>query len=497
MSVRRRKPPTQEVDLEATAELPVVAFEVPAEDRLSATDTLATMAIPAGVPELTDSLREVETRLQRKIERVRQLEAQLAQVESERKTDADQQQGYLDAARHSSEETAGRLAATEQQLSDVRGELEARASELADARGQLADYKAQLVEQRQLSERVQREARDHARDVDELRQRAARQQEVLQHAQGVRGVFEALIHERDSSLAQVESRHAADIAATAVRVQAQQEEFRQREAALVAGHAEREAALVAERDTLRRETSARIAELEAAGNAATAELAQAAGRLQAAESRSRELAGQVEAQGVQIAGHETELAQLRATHEAAAAGAAMFEAQQARIRELENERAAAVQRATQLDQDLRAAEDQIQRLESDARANALLLGHLQQDIARLGTDDTGARPALKLVAAEHLPDRFLVSSEGGMEVGHPLGRRTTIGRTPDNDIQIDASYISRHHAVILGSSLQCVIEDLNSTNGVLVNGRRINRQLLQDGDNVTIGKAVFRFQQPA
>ena len=47
-----------------------------------------------------------------------------------------------------------------------------------------------------------------------------------------------------------------------------------------------------------------------------------------------------------------------------------------------------------------------------------------------------------------------------------LGRKTTIGRTPDNDLQIDAKFISRHHAVILAGPAHTIIEDLNSTNGV-------------------------------
>ncbi len=49
-----------------------------------------------------------------------------------------------------------------------------------------------------------------------------------------------------------------------------------------------------------------------------------------------------------------------------------------------------------------------------------------------------------------------------------LGRKTTIGRTPDNDLMIDAKFISRHHAVILAGPTHTIIEDLNSTNGVLV-----------------------------
>jgi pSer/pThr/pTyr-binding forkhead associated (FHA) protein len=76
---------------------------------------------------------------------------------------------------------------------------------------------------------------------------------------------------------------------------------------------------------------------------------------------------------------------------------------------------------------------------------------------------------------------------------HVLARKTSVGRTPDNDLQIDAKYISRHHAVILAGPAHTIIEDLNSTNGVLVNGRRISRQILKDGDQVMIGRAEYRF----
>jgi pSer/pThr/pTyr-binding forkhead associated (FHA) protein len=47
--------------------------------------------------------------------------------------------------------------------------------------------------------------------------------------------------------------------------------------------------------------------------------------------------------------------------------------------------------------------------------------------------------------------------------------------------------------VILAGPAHTIIEDLNSTNGVLVNGRRISRQILKDGDLVTIGRAEYRF----
>ena len=90
--------------------------------------------------------------------------------------------------------------------------------------------------------------------------------------------------------------------------------------------------------------------------------------------------------------------------------------------------------------------------------------------------------------------RVLVREEDGTEVVYPLGRHTTIGRTPDNDIQVNTTFVSRHHAVLLTSSEHCIIEDLNSTNGIVVNGQRVGRQLLHDGDVVTVGKTHFRYE---
>jgi len=91
------------------------------------------------------------------------------------------------------------------------------------------------------------------------------------------------------------------------------------------------------------------------------------------------------------------------------------------------------------------------------------------------------------------PVRMLVRTDGDAGIVHVLGRRTTIGRTPDNDLRINAEWISRHHAVVLQTSVGTVLEDLNSTNGVLVNGLRVARRQLEAGDLVTFGKSNFRF----
>jgi len=75
-----------------------------------------------------------------------------------------------------------------------------------------------------------------------------------------------------------------------------------------------------------------------------------------------------------------------------------------------------------------------------------------------------------------------------------LPPRTSIGRTPDNDLQLRESYISRGHAVIKLGEETAIIEDLGSRNGVFVNGHRVRRELLHDGDEVMLGKARFRFE---
>jgi hypothetical protein len=108
---------------------------------------------------------------------------------------------------------------------------------------------------------------------------------------------------------------------------------------------------------------------------------------------------------------------------------------------------------------------------------------------RVGNAGRAADAPRVLEGATHL----LVSTVGESDVVHVLGRRTTIGRTADNDLRIDSEAISRHHAVIVCGPINAVVEDLGSTNGVQVNGQRVRRQVLRDGDALTLGRAQFRF----
>ncbi len=71
--------------------------------------------------------------------------------------------------------------------------------------------------------------------------------------------------------------------------------------------------------------------------------------------------------------------------------------------------------------------------------------------------------------------------------------RYTVGRLPDNDIRLDHPGVSGHHALVINILDDSFLEDLNSTNGTTVNGRRIAKHPLQHDDVVRIGRHELRF----
>ena len=85
--------------------------------------------------------------------------------------------------------------------------------------------------------------------------------------------------------------------------------------------------------------------------------------------------------------------------------------------------------------------------------------------------------------------RILIATDGRtvQEVALKTGR-IIVGRTTDNDVQIDSRFVSRHHCQVITTPHACVIEDLNSTNGIYVKSKRVRRHYLNDGDVVQLGK---------
>lgn len=80
----------------------------------------------------------------------------------------------------------------------------------------------------------------------------------------------------------------------------------------------------------------------------------------------------------------------------------------------------------------------------------------------------------------------------------PLQRGTlNIGRAPDNDISLADPATSSHHAKIVTIFTSSFIQDLNSTNGTVVNGRKIVRHTLHHGDIISIGNLQLLFKSDA
>jgi hypothetical protein len=74
-------------------------------------------------------------------------------------------------------------------------------------------------------------------------------------------------------------------------------------------------------------------------------------------------------------------------------------------------------------------------------------------------------------------------------------RRVVIGRSRDCDIQLADTNVSRRHAELRQEGASYWIVDLGSTNGVEVNGKRVKRAKLSDGDTITVGSTDVMFSQ--
>jgi hypothetical protein len=318
---------------------------------------------------------------------------------------------------------------------------------------------------------------------------------------------------------------------SAASLQAQRDELRaQLEAATARATAAEAsaAALTTALDAARAEARAALDQAALAQASAAAERVVSADTASAGEPAQRaELATGIEAlQGAIAAARDAAEASAREAEELRQQNATLQqsvqrleveadrEAEQERVellRGMQGELRRNGERVGELEGDLRAAEDQIHRLESELRTKG---SRRDEAAARIRSGAAGAETptdvtqpvepgsaldsAFSEAGAAASADgmtRYFVLTDGDTEIVHPLGRRTTIGRGLDNDIRIDTKFISRHHAVVLAGPQQTVVEDLRSTNGVTVNGKRGNRSVLRDGDIVHVGRTRFRFVQ--
>ena len=78
----------------------------------------------------------------------------------------------------------------------------------------------------------------------------------------------------------------------------------------------------------------------------------------------------------------------------------------------------------------------------------------------------------------------------------PLKDGLTIGRSTQCDLVLDEPNVSRVHARIVRRSSQWLIVDNNSTNGLFVNGARVDSAPLKGGDRIQVGSAVIVYREP-
>jgi len=420
------------------------------------------------------------------------------------------------------EERSQASAQLEAELQDARGRLEAIGLELRGSQQSVAELTArvkhgdsELHATRQELSTIKRQAdayleilrtRDWRRGFnqnlflewdatnDAARAGHGAVQTELDRLKQTAAVLSGKLIEQDETIAKLRSAAAAD-AATLTKKTHELEESQHTRADLSA----RIDALESERKHAHSELAARDQALAEARAQGLGEARRVKESLAAADKKHAEQAAQIAQLQAEAETHEEEMTVLMAHLNEARRP---VQPMQAEVRRLNDELALKTLSLDQLNEDnrsLRAALERtrgalaereflIRRLERSESHNATALGRIQTTIEKLGS--TPAAAVGPAVGAEYSAE--LIRIDGEHSTTYPLARRTRVGRAPGCELHIDSMSVSRHHALIIKGARELIVEDLNSTNGVVVNGRKVSRQLLSDGDLLTIGDIQFR-----
>jgi chromosome segregation ATPase len=451
---KQKETPTA-VDLEETAELPIIpagAAVAVVEDPLSATDAYNAPTIMRAPP--TDDTREQRIAL-REAE-IGALRSDLASVTESRGL-LERNLGNLTTNLRELEQT---LNAKSEQLSMFEREVGQRDRRIAELEARGATLDGELA--------ATTTERDSLRtELKAAREDAAAAHKLIQARDASEG---ALLKEREQ-----QGRRVRLLEADLAQLRMSAERYRERLQSME-GRRQIFESMLDERETEIIERGGTVVRLEA-------EMTQ---RTKSGVVRETDLKSLLNAEQQRVRQLEQasiiNRAEQEALRESAAAAARSADEQIVAVRaELGAQQQAMIELRAQLDTVNSSLDERnalIARLETEMVSSSQVLGSIQHNLQHLGDAE---------------PTRMLVRTQGDTGIVQLLGRRTTLGRTPDNDIRIDEDFISRHHAVLLLAGASTVVEDLNSTNGTYVNGERINRRTLKEGDLVTLGKTEFRF----
>jgi septal ring factor EnvC (AmiA/AmiB activator) len=452
----KQKETPNAVDLDETAELPILpagAAVAVVEDALAATDAYNAPTIMRALP-ATDDTREA--RIAQREAEIGALRSDLASVQESR----GQLENNLGNLTTNLRELEQLLNAKSEQLSMFEREVGQRDRRIAELESRTATLDGELA--------ATTSERDTLRtELKAAREDAGSSRKLIQARDASEG---ALLKERDQ-----QNRRVRQLETDLAQMRTSAERYRETLQSLE-GRRQIFESMLDERETELIERGGTVVKLEA-------EMTQ---RTKFSVAREQDMKSVLSAEQQRVRQLEQAAiisrSELESMRESMARAAKSADERVASVRaELEAQQSAMQELRAQLDTVNSSLDERnalIARLETEMASSSQVLGSIQLNLQHLGDAE---------------PTRMLVRTQGDTGIVQLLGRRTTLGRTPDNDIRIDEDFISRHHAVLLLAGASTIVEDLNSTNGTYVNGERINRRTLKEGDLVTLGKTEFRF----
>jgi len=425
----------------------------------------------ATIVQLTHSLAERDAQLSAlQQEHARVVPALQASSKSTAQLQADLQASRADASALGAELTATREKVTTlvEQLKRSEAEINATRYELGAAKIQASNY-LDLLRTREWRQGFDQNL---LRELDAKANAIHASQSEIESERAERTRLTAELAARDRALAEARQTGTGDAReATELRAAAELKDSQQatQMAVLRAEHAAQIKQLQSEAQTHEQEMTVLMAHLHEARQPR-----------QAPEAGVQVSAADVRASETDVRATEADVKRLTDALAAKVAAVAQLEEEDRKLR-------AALERTRA---ELEEREFFIRRLELSDSNNANALGRIQTNVERMGS--IHVEPSANAAVVPELSAE-LIKIDGAGPSTYVLSKRTRIGRADGCELQIDSSSVSRHHALVVVGLRDTVIEDLNSTNGVFVNGRKVVRQLLADGDAVTIGESKFRY----